>query len=73
MSVNWPREQDVQFFASLKDKPANAVVILGQDHWIEYSFLPAGLLDRPGPEIGLWVWHSGTLPSVFLTDGGQRL
>ena len=70
--VRWPREQDLQFIASLKDKPANAKLILEQDHWIEYP-IPAALRDRPGPDIGLTVRNSGTLPSVYLTDGGQRL
>ena len=69
----WSREQEVRFIAALKDKPSNAALVLEQDHWIEYDVFPARLLDRPGPEIGLFVWHSGTLPSVFLTDGGQRL
>ena len=70
--VNLPGEEGVQFIADLKDKPPNAMLILEQDHWVEYRFhLP--LLDRPGPEIGLWVQNWGTLPSVYLTDGGQRL
>jgi len=69
----WSPEQEVQLIAALKDKPPNAGVVLEQDHWIEYDFFPARLVDHPGPEIGLFVWHSGTMPSVFLTDGGQRL
>jgi RNA polymerase sigma-70 factor, ECF subfamily len=69
---NPPREQDVQRIAALKDKPSNATLVLEQDHWIEYR-IPTRLLDWSGPEIGLFVLHWGTLPSVFLTDGGQRL
>ena len=71
--VSWPREQDAQSIASLKDKPPNTALILEQDHWVEYSFVPAGLVDRPGPEIGLFLWNEGTLPSVYLTDGALQL
>jgi RNA polymerase sigma-70 factor (ECF subfamily) len=72
--VHWPQEQDIQFIASLKDKPKNATLVLEQDHWIEYRF-PTPLRDRPGPDIGVWVFvaNSGALPSVYLTDGNQRL
>jgi RNA polymerase sigma-70 factor (ECF subfamily) len=70
--VHWPQEQDVQFIASLKDKPTNATLVLEQDHWIEYRFLTP-LRDRPGPDIGLYLFNGGTLPSVYLTDGDQRL
>lgn len=69
----WSSEQEVQFIAALKDKPSNAATVVEQDHWIEYDIFPARLVDHPGPEIGLFVWQSGTLPSVFLTDGAQRL
>jgi RNA polymerase sigma-70 factor (ECF subfamily) len=70
--VNLPGEQGVKFIADPRDKPQNAMLFLEQDHWIEYRFrLP--FLDRPGPEIGLWVQNSGTLPSVYLTDGSRRL
>ncbi len=71
--LNFPLWQDVRSIASRNRKPARAALVLEQDHWIEYNVFPARLLDRPGPEIGLFVWHSGTLPSVFLTDGDQRL
>jgi len=70
--VHWPQEQDVQFIASLKDKPTNATLVLEQDHWIEYRF-PTPLRDRPGPDIGVYLFNGGTLPSVYLTDGDQRL
>jgi hypothetical protein len=70
--LNLPSQQGVQFIADPRDKPQNAMLILEQDHWIEYHFqIP--LLDRTGPEIGLFVWNSGTLPSVYLTDGDQQL
>ena len=69
---SWPREQEVQFIAALKDKPSSATLVLEQDHWVEYS-IPAPLRDRPGAEIGLYVFNGGTLPSVYLTDGDQRL
>ena len=71
--VNSPGRQDVQSITSLNRKPASAALVLEQDHWIEYDFRTARLLDWPGPEIGLFVLHWGTLPSVFLTDGSQRL
>ena len=48
------------------------MLILEQDHWIEYRF-QLSLLDRPGPEIGLFILESGILPSVYLTDGDQQL
>ena len=70
--VHWPREQDLQSIAAIKDKPAKATLVLEQDHWVEYG-LPAPLLDRPGPELGVYLFNGGTLPSVFLTDGDQRL
>ncbi len=70
--VNLPGEQGIQFISDPRDKPQNAMLILEQDHWIEYRFqLP--LLDRPGPEIGLFILKSGIPPSVYLTDGDQRL
>jgi hypothetical protein len=69
---NLPGQQGVQLIADPKDKPKNAMLILEQDHWIEY-LIRDPFLDRPGPEIGLFVWNSGTLPSVYLTDGGERL
>ena len=48
------------------------MLILEQDHWIEYRFqLP--LLDRPAPEIGLFILKSSIPPSVYLTDGDQQL
>ena len=69
---NLPGQQGVQFIADPKDKPKNAILVLEQDHWIEYRFqLP--LLDRPAPEIGLFILKSGIPPSVYLTDGDQRL
>ena len=70
--VHWPVEQDVQFIASLRDRPKNATVVLEQDHWIEYRF-PTPLRLRPGPDIGIYLFNEGTLPSVYLTDGEQRL
>jgi len=71
--VHWPQEENgVQFIASIDDKPSNATLVLEEDHWIEYD-IPAPFLDRPGPEIGLFVLNEGTPPSVYLTDGGQRL
>ena len=69
---SWPQVLDIQFIAALEDKPSNAALVLEQDHWIEYG-IGAPLRDRPGAEIGLTLWHSGTLPSVYLTDGDQRL
>jgi hypothetical protein len=69
---HWSIEREVQVIARVRDKPNGTMLILEQDHWIEYRFL-ATLRDRPGPEIGLALWHSGTLPSVYLTDGDQRL
>ncbi len=71
--VSWPRAHNVQSIASLKNKPPNTALILEQDHWVEYSFVPARLVDRPGPEIGLFLWNEGTLPSVYLTDGALQL
>jgi RNA polymerase sigma-70 factor (ECF subfamily) len=68
---HWPIEREVQVIARVQDKP-NGMQILEQDHWIEYG-IGAPLRDRPGAEIGLTLWHSGTLPSVYLTDGDQRL
>jgi RNA polymerase sigma factor (sigma-70 family) len=54
---NLPGQQGVQFIADPRDKPKNAMLILEQDHWIEYRFqLP--LLDRPAPEIGLFILKS---------------
>ena len=71
--VHWPQDESgVQFIASIDDKPSNATLVLEEDHWIEYD-IPAPLLDRPGPEIGLFALIEGTPPSVYLTDGGQRL
>jgi len=69
---NLPGQPGVQFIADPRDKPKNAMLILEQDHWIEYRFQLL-LLDRPGPEIGLFVLKSDTLPSVYLTDGDQQL
>ena len=71
--VVWPREQNFQSIASLKDKPPNAALVLEQDHWIEYDFLRARLVDRPGPEVGLFLYNEGTLPTVYLTDGDQQV
>jgi RNA polymerase sigma-70 factor (ECF subfamily) len=69
---NLPGQQGVQFIADPRDKPKNAMLILEQDHWIEYRFqLP--LLDRPAPEIGLFILKSSIPPSVYLTDGDQQL
>lgn len=69
---NLPGQQSVQFIADPRDKPKNAMLILEQDHWIEYRFqLP--LLDRPAPEIGLFILKSSIPPSVYLTDGDERL
>jgi RNA polymerase sigma-70 factor (ECF subfamily) len=69
---NLPGQQGVQLIADPKDKPKNAMLILEQDHWIEYRFqLP--LLDRPVPEIGLFILKSSIPPSVYLTDGDERL
>ena len=70
--VNWPREQSVQLIADLKDKPLYSLLILEQDHWIEFR-IREPFLDRPGPEIGLFVLKSDILPSVYLTDGDQQL
>ncbi len=71
--LNFPFWQDVRSIASLNRKPARAALVLEQDHWVEYDFRTARLLDRSGPEIGFFVLHWGTLPSVFRTDGDQRL
>jgi RNA polymerase sigma-70 factor (ECF subfamily) len=71
--LDFPLWQDVRSIASPSRKPSGAALVLEQDHWIEYDFRTARLLDWPGPEIGLFVLHWGTLPSVFLTDGSQRL
>jgi RNA polymerase sigma-70 factor (ECF subfamily) len=69
---NLPGQQSVQFIADPRDKPKNAMLILEQDHWIEYRFqLP--LLDRPAPEIGLFILKSSIPPSVYLTDGDEQL
>ncbi|MCP4262852.1 MAG: sigma-70 family RNA polymerase sigma factor [Planctomycetes bacterium] len=70
--VNWPREQDVQLITIPRDKPRNTMLILEQDHWIEFRIRDP-FLDRPGPEIGLFVYKSGILPSVYLSDGDQQL
>ena len=70
--VHWPREQDVQLIAEPIAKPQGTMLVLEQDHWVEYH-IRNPLLDRPGPEIGFTVRNWGTLPSVYLTDGGQRL
>ncbi len=70
--VNWPRQQGVQLIANLREKPRYAMLILEQDHWIEFRIRDP-FLDRPGPEIGLFVYKSDILPSVYLTDGDQQL
>lgn len=70
--VSWPRVEDVQLIADPRDKPSNASLVIEQDHWVEYR-IRSPFLDRPGPEIGLWVGNWGTLPSVYLTDGDKRL
>jgi len=70
--VNWPREQRVQLITIPRDKPRNTLLILEKDHWIEFR-IRSPFLDRPGPEIGLFVLKSDTLPSVYLTDGDQQL
>ena len=70
--LNWPREQGVQLIAVPKDKPTNSLLILEQDHWIEFRIRDP-FLDRPGPEIGLFILKSDILPSVYLTDGDQQL
>ncbi len=71
--VNWPREQGVQLITIPRDKPRNTMLILEQDHWIEFRIRDP-FLDRPGPEIGLFVlYKSGILPSVYLSDGDQQL
>jgi hypothetical protein len=71
---HWPVEREVQVIARVQDKPYGTKLILEQDHWIEYS-IQAPLRDRPDAEIGLWIFvaNSGTVPSVYLTDGNQRL
>jgi RNA polymerase sigma-70 factor (ECF subfamily) len=70
--LNWPREQRVQLIAVPRDKPRNTLLILEQDHWIEFRIRDP-FLDRPGPEIGLFILKSDILPSVYLTDGDQQL
>ena len=69
---NLPGQQGVQFIADHRDKPQNAMLVLEQDHWIEYRF-QLSFLDRPGPEIGLFILKSSIPPSVYLTDGEERL
>jgi RNA polymerase sigma-70 factor (ECF subfamily) len=70
--LNWPREQGVQLIAVPRDKPRNSLLILEQDHWIEFRIRDP-FLDRPGPEIGLFILKSDIPPSVYLTDGDQQL
>ncbi len=70
--LNWPREQVVQLITIPRDKPRNTLLILEQDHWIEFRIRDP-FLDIPGPEIGLFVLKTDTLPSVYLTDGEQQL
>jgi len=70
--LNWPREQGVQLIADPRDKPRNSLLILEQDHWIEFRIRDP-FLDRPGPEIGLFILKSDIPPSVYLTDGDQQL
>ena len=69
---NLPGQPGVQFIADPRDKPKNAMLILEQDHWVEYR-IRSTFLDRPGPEIGLFILKSSIPPSVYLTDGDQRL
>ena len=69
---HWPREQNVQFIAAPKNQPQGRMLVIEPDHWAEYR-IPAPLLDRPGPEFGFTIRSWGTLPGVYLTDGGQRL
>jgi hypothetical protein len=70
--LNWPREQSIQLIAVPKVKPRNTLLILEQDHWIEFRIRDP-FLDRPGPEIGLFILKSDIMPSVYLTDGDQQL
>ncbi|MFC1635838.1 RNA polymerase sigma factor [Planctomycetota bacterium] len=70
--VHWPREQSIQFIAAPEKKPPGTMLVVEQDHWVEYR-IRAPLLDRPGPEFGFTIRSWGTLPGVYLTDGGQRL
>jgi len=70
--VNWPREQGFQLIAVPRDKPRDALLILEQDHWIEFRIRDP-FLDVPGPEIGLFIVQSSIIPSFYLTDGDQQL
>ncbi|MHC4354596.1 MAG: RNA polymerase sigma factor [Planctomycetota bacterium] len=70
--VHWPREQNIQFIAAPKNHPQGRMLVIEQDHWVEYR-IRAPLIDRPGPELGFTIRSWGTLPGVYLTDGGQRL
>jgi hypothetical protein len=69
---NLPGQPGVQFIADPSDKPKNANLVIEQDHWIEFRIRDP-LLDRPGPEIGLFILKSDNLPSVYLTDADQQL
>lgn len=70
--VSWPKVQDLQLIPEPMAKPSNAMLVIEQDHWVEYRIRDP-FLNRSGPEIGLWVGNWGTLPSVYLTDGDKRL
>ncbi len=70
--VHWPREQDVQFIAAPKNQPQGRMLVIEPDHWVEYR-IRSPLRDRPGPEFGFTIRSWGTLPGVYLTDGGRRL
>ncbi|UCD51522.1 MAG: sigma-70 family RNA polymerase sigma factor [Phycisphaerales bacterium] len=69
---HWPLVGDVQGIAAPQDKPSNTMLVVEQDHWIEYR-IPAPFRNRYGAEIGITVRNWGTLPSFYLTDGDQRL
>ncbi len=70
--VHWPREQNIQFIAAPEDQPSGTMLVVEQDHWVEYR-IRSPLLNRPGPELGFTIRSWGTLPSVYLTDGGGQL
>ena len=70
--VHWPREQSIQFIAAPEKKPQGTMLVIEQDHWVEYR-IRSPLLERTGPEFGFAIQSWGTLPGVYLTDGGQRL
>ena len=70
--VHWPREQSIRFIAAPEKKPRGTMLVIEQDHWVEYR-IRSPLPEQTGPEFGFTIRSWGTLPGVYLTDGGQRL